>query len=107
MAECCFDTGGIGVAVNLAAVADVPDAFRVNATLFGESASRVVVSSDDERIEALLAKAAASGLPATEIGRTGGDRIRLAVDGHVSIDVSAAAAEQAWATVIEKKMSAR
>ena len=38
LAECAFDTGGIGLKVNL------PKTVSDAATLFGESASRVVVS---------------------------------------------------------------
>jgi phosphoribosylformylglycinamidine synthase subunit PurL len=104
LAECCFDSGGIGVTADLAAVTDVPDAFRIDATLFGESASRVVLSTDDERLDALLEGAAKAGVPAQAIGRTGGDRIRLSVDGRTDIDVAVADAEMTWTTAIENKM---
>jgi phosphoribosylformylglycinamidine synthase II len=104
VAECCFGTGGIGVRVDLAAVTGVPDPFRIDATLFGESASRVIVSTSEDRLPRLLAAAAAAGVPASAIGRTGGDRIQLAVDGHVNIDVAVSDAEQLWSTAIEEKL---
>jgi phosphoribosylformylglycinamidine synthase len=107
IAECCFDSGGVGVSVDLAAVSDLPAGFRLNGTLFGESASRLVVSTDADRLERLLAAAATAGVPAVEIGRTGGDRIRLAVDGVLAVDVLVGDAEQAWATAIEKRMAVR
>jgi len=104
LAECSFDTA-LGVSVDMAAVDTVPRAFRVNATLFGESASRVVVSGGDRTLEALLRAAREAGVPATVIGRSGGDRIRLSVDGQVAIDVNRAQAETIWATAIEQKMT--
>jgi phosphoribosylformylglycinamidine synthase len=103
IAECTFDTGGIGAVVNIAN-AGVPGPFNVNATLFGESASRIVVSADRERVDAILSAATAAGITAVEIGSTGGDRIQISVDGHTQIDVSVSSAETAWATAIETKM---
>ena len=38
------------------------------------------------------------------IGKTGGYRIQVFVDGMEALDVSVADAEEAWATAIEKKM---
>jgi phosphoribosylformylglycinamidine synthase II len=104
LAECCFDSGGIGVAVDLPSVSDIVDTVRIDATLFGESASRVVVSSDDDRVQRLLAAAENASVPASVIGKTGGDRIEVLVDGVEALDVPVADAEQAWATAIEKKM---
>ena len=107
IAECTFDTGGrLGAVVNVAR-ADVADDYAVNATLFGESASRIVVSAPREKVDAVLAAAAAAGVPAVEIGTTGGDRIQISVDGTTAIDTRVAAAEDAWATAIEKKMGHR
>ncbi len=45
LAECSFDTGGIGADVDVPAVDDVPGGLTVDATLFSESASRVVIST--------------------------------------------------------------
>jgi phosphoribosylformylglycinamidine synthase subunit PurL len=104
LAECCFGTGGIGVRAHLPAVTGVPDALRIDATFFAESASRVIVSTRDDRLPRLLAAAAAAGVPASVIGRTGGDRIQLALDGRVDIDVAVRDAEHLWSTAIEKKM---
>jgi hypothetical protein len=41
---------------------------------------------------------------AREIGRIGGEHIRLSVNGQVAIDTPVASAEIAWATAIENKM---
>jgi hypothetical protein len=41
------------------------------------------------------------------IGRTGGSRITIAVNGERMIDVPVAEAELAWATAIEDRMARR
>ena len=114
LAECTFDTGGIGITANVAnagvngppALSDV-EGYAANATLFGESASRIVVSAPRERVDGVLSAATAAGVTAVEIGATGGNRIQIGVDGTPAIDTAVAAAEQAWATAIEKKMQTR
>jgi phosphoribosylformylglycinamidine synthase len=105
LAECCFDTV-LGVTADLASVGDVPAAFRVNATLFGESASRIVVSAGAGSVDGLLAAAREAGVTAAIIGHTGGDRIRLSVDGASVIDVARGDAESMWTTAIERRMGA-
>ena len=56
LAECCFGAGGIGVVADLPASDGEAGPLTVNATLFGESASRVVVSTSAEHVPALLAE---------------------------------------------------
>jgi phosphoribosylformylglycinamidine synthase len=99
LAECCFDTGGQGADVDVPAVA--AHALATESALFGESASRVIVSVEPAALDALLARAAEAGVPARLIGRTGGDRIRISIDGVLAADVAVADAEQAWTTAIE------
>src|SRR5687768_8236325 len=101
LAECCFDTV-LGVEVTLAAVSSATPAFTDHATLFGESASRAVVSTSAEGASALLSLAAAAGVPAAQIGTVGGDRIRISVDGRGVIDESLAEAEQIWSSVFDR-----
>ncbi len=103
LAECCFDTG-LGIEVNLAAVEGGPAALRDIATAFGESASRVVVSTPQDRVDELVASATASGITAAVIGRVGGDRVRIAIESHVAIDESLVHAEHIWATAIENRL---
>ena len=103
LAECCFDTS-LGVTADLPAVEGISGAFAVNATLFGESASRIVVSVRPDDRERLMALAVEHGVAAQLIGETGGHRIALKVDGKMVLDAEAAAAERAWATAIETKM---
>ena len=104
VAECAFDTGGIGATLNVPAV-EGPGAFAVNATLFGESASRIVVSVDPASLDAVLSRAAAAGVTARDAGRTGGDRLVFAVEGQTAIDTTVAEAQARWATAIERRMA--
>ena len=78
--------------------------FAVNATLFGESASRIIVSVSSHHLDHVMAEASAAGLTAREIGRIGGEHIRISVNGQVAVDSPVASAETAWATAIENKM---
>ena len=61
------------------------EGIRGDALLFGESTGRVIVASDDAG--ALLALARRHGVPARELGTTGGSRLVIrALDGEVWID---------------------
>ncbi len=106
LAECAFETGGIGLDADLAASRD-PDPIGRSVgpalvTLFSESASRVIVSVRPQDRPALERMAAGAGVPARHIGRTGGERLKISVDGISAIDVSVAEAEEAWATSLER-----
>jgi phosphoribosylformylglycinamidine synthase len=104
LAECCFGAGGRGVAVDLPAAAVDRPVPRANATLFGESAGLVIVSVAPGRCQDLLRRAAEHRVPAAVVGRTGGDRIRIDVDGTRLIDESVAEAEAAWADAIADRL---
>jgi phosphoribosylformylglycinamidine synthase subunit PurL len=94
LAESCFDTGGLGAAIDLESVS-------VDIALFSESASRVVVSVSSSNEAELLKRASAAGLPARRIGRVGGQRLQIRVNGEPAIDVAVSDAEQVWATALE------
>ena len=106
LAECAFDTGGIGFDVNVPA--DQPSGFDpAIATLFGESATRAVVSVRPEDSQALLNMAAEAGVPAQVVGRTGGERIRVSVADASAIDCTVAEAEGVWSTALERPFAGR
>jgi len=72
------------------------------AALFGESASRVIVSTRADDASRVLERAEAAGVRATVIGRTGGNRLRIAVAGQAAIDVAVDDAERAWSSALER-----
>ena len=110
LAECAFGSGGIGLDVDVAPVASAEytgEGWSLAAALFSESASRVVVSVSRPRLPVLLDRARAAGVPAREIGSTGGSRLRLSVGGRPVIDVSVQEAEAIWDSVLEKHFKQR
>jgi phosphoribosylformylglycinamidine synthase subunit PurL len=108
VAECCFDTGGVGAELSLDAVTVARNA-EVNAAaaLFGESASRAIVSIAPDVVTEVLERAAAAGVPARVIGETGGNRLRISVGGAVAVDQSLDAAERVWSTAIDQYFAKR
>ena len=71
LAECAL-FGGVGLEVRLDEAG-----LRRDALLFGETASRAVVSCRPEQRERLAALAREHGVPARELGTSGGVRIRI------------------------------
>ena len=108
LAECCFDTGGAGAEVSIDAL-NVGRDSRLNdaVALFGESASRIVVSVSSDNVTEILQRAALAGVLARVIGETGGNRLRIAVAGRSIIDVSVDDAERVWSTSIERVFARR
>jgi phosphoribosylformylglycinamidine synthase II len=108
LAECCFDTDGIGadVSIERLAVARTESVNRA-AALFGESASRVVVSTAPDTVSEVVRRASAAGVPSRIIGRTGGRSLRIAVGGDVAVDVTVADAERAWADAVQRYFAKR
>jgi len=72
------------------------------AALFGESASRVVLSVPTDSITRVLERAAGANVPASVVGQTGGNRLRMAVAGRMVIDQTVDAAERVWSTALEQ-----
>ncbi len=103
LAECAFESGGTGVDVTVPVV-DEPGGTA--AALFGEAASQVVVSVREADADALLAQAAARGVAALVLGRTGGGRLRMKIDGEPAVDVALAEAEQRWSSGLSRYFEA-
>jgi hypothetical protein len=59
-----------------------------------------VVSAPDGSVAAVMARAAAAGVPASVVGRTGGAEIRLEFAGTHVVRMSASDAEARWAGAI-------
>ncbi|MEQ1756908.1 MAG: phosphoribosylformylglycinamidine synthase subunit PurL [Vicinamibacterales bacterium] len=100
LAECCFDSGR-GAVVDVNSIASGDGRFDLVATLFAESASRVVVSVAADRVAELLALAGSAAVPVTRLGEVGGTAIRIAIDGVPAIEVPVSDAERIWSTALE------
>jgi phosphoribosylformylglycinamidine (FGAM) synthase-like enzyme len=102
LAECCFGGAGMGAEISIDAT-EISGHEPLNdaAALFGESASRIVVSATADDVTRVLDLSAAAQVPARVIGQTGGNRLRIAVGGRTKIDVATDDAETVWSTTIE------
>jgi phosphoribosylformylglycinamidine synthase len=107
LTECCVGGNGIGASINVPAAASDSGVDPVTATLFGESASRVVVGAMPEQVERVLTAAAECGVPAQLVGRTGGRTIRVAIAGETAFEVPVTEAEQVWASGLTAWMTGR
>jgi phosphoribosylformylglycinamidine synthase len=108
LAECAFESGGIGFSVDLPLAADEQGNTWTNVgLLFSEAGGRVIVSVSPGRRQALEALAARSGVPARVIGTTGGSRMRIAVAGHETLDVALAEMEQLWSSALGRYFAGR
>ncbi len=103
LAECAFESGGTGFDVT---IPGSEDGRGPASALYGEAASQIVVSARETDAEIVLARAAAAGVPARVLGRTGGERLRFTFDGEPVIDVGLAEAEQRWATGLSRHFEA-
>jgi phosphoribosylformylglycinamidine synthase len=88
--------GAVGLRVELPA-----SGVSREALLFGESASRAVVSCRPERLGELLALARSCGVPAHAAGEAGGDRIRIGP----GVDVALREAHDLWRRTLPEALS--
>ena len=111
LAECCFDGDSVGVDLSVPWVTagdlDGRDDIALAATLFGETASRVVVSVTELHADEFLARAHDAGVPARLVGRTGGRRFRVSVDHDLVIDRPVAEIEEVWANGLTRYFGGR
>ena len=77
-------------------VVDLADGLRTDALLFGESQSRIVVTTTKARLRALLALARRKGVRASAIGRTGGRDIVIRQQGREVVRLAVVEALRIW-----------
>ena len=107
LAECCISAPD----TRRGAVVKLPlDASRLDALLFGESQSRVVLSVKLEMVKQVLNRAWDAGIPAMKIGTVGSDRLVIDVEkGRWSegchIDLPVEQLHDRWAFSIERTLN--
>lgn len=99
--------GGLGVALaescfgkEFGAEVALESALRPDVLLFSESQSRILLSTAQEKAEAVLALAAELGVPAQVIGKTGGSSLVVKVNGVEAINASIQEVKAAWKDAI-------
>jgi phosphoribosylformylglycinamidine synthase len=106
--------GGIAIALAeacvsgrepLGAEATLPSVGRADLVLFGEGPSRVVVTVAPVQTAEFEALMAESAIPWRWIGRTGGDRLRIAVGAETVIDATVERIGHAWRSGFERYLA--
>lgn len=76
LAECCI-TGNIGAVIELPSEAEATANVRLDAVLFGETQSRVVVSIAPENLVKLRDLAQSAGVTVAHLGTVGGEKLTI------------------------------
>ncbi|MCP4204449.1 MAG: phosphoribosylformylglycinamidine synthase subunit PurL [bacterium] len=93
LAEAAFGAGvGVEVALDSSARG-----------LFSESQARAIVAAPAERVDRFMTSAEARGVPAAEVGSTGGDKLALEFDGG-RIDATVARLHELWSRALPKAL---
>ena len=107
LAECCVSgpRAAQGAVVKLGL-----GSLRRDALLFGESQSRIILSTRPTAVESILSRAAEAGVPAAQIGTVGGGRLVIEVEpGKVSdgcrIELPIRQVSDCWVHAIEEQLS--
>jgi phosphoribosylformylglycinamidine synthase len=94
LAEACFDHH-LGARVQLPAG---------GASLFSETQGRALVAVAPDRVPEALEAAERSGVPATEIGEVGGDRLVVEAGDGGGFDLAVAAMHEIWSTALPRAL---
>jgi phosphoribosylformylglycinamidine synthase len=100
LAESCF-MNGVGVRVNLAS-AGLPPEF----VLFGEDASRVVISCDQSKLGGIQQIAAKYRLSAEEIGETVSEQVEIKLDGRLVVSAPVSELRVSFESALEAALRA-
>ncbi len=107
LAECTFGEPAVGATVDIASVTGPAGVPVEHATLFSESAGRVLLAVRPEDLPAVLDKAATAGVVATVIGTTGGNTLTVRIDGQTALSASVGELHSVWADALEDALTAR
>ncbi len=103
LAELCFSSLGrdaIGAKVNL------EGALSVTSMLFSETPSRIVISFEPSDAAVVQEIAKRHQAPVAIIGRVGGYRLRVAVNGKDAVDENVSGLEDTWRGALSRKLQA-
>ena len=107
LSECTFADPPIGATVTVAGVTGPAGVPVAHATLFSESAGRVILAVEPAHLAAVLDQAAAAGVVASVIGDTGGAMLTVSVDGQPVLASSVTELHAAWADALEDALARR
>ncbi len=95
LVESCISSPEVklGATIDLSSLPKI----RTDALLFGESQSRILISSDPQKKEEIKRTAKIYNVPIWEIGKTGGDRLTI----NEWIDIDIETLDKSWRKTIE------
>jgi phosphoribosylformylglycinamidine synthase subunit PurL len=104
--------GGIAVALGEecfkrelgAEVSLISASLALESVLFGEDATRVLISCDPEKVERIQQVSGKFGLNAQQIGSVTGENLRISVDGETVLREPVSALKRSWAESLEKAL---
>jgi phosphoribosylformylglycinamidine synthase len=102
LAESCFSGPDrkLGAVIKL-----TPGRLRKDAVLFGESQSRVVLSSKPSHRQAILDQAKGLGVPAEVIGSVTGNRLTVSLGDATTVDAPVTMLYDRWSLSIERTLN--
>jgi phosphoribosylformylglycinamidine synthase len=98
LAEAAF-VAGVGAEINLTSKGLFPEA-----VLFGEDASRVVISCDSNKAEIIQEIAIKWGVRAERIGRTVPEHLKISLDGKQAVMAPVSELRQVWDTALTQAL---
>jgi phosphoribosylformylglycinamidine synthase len=100
--ECCITgpDGAIGADLKIEAIG------RIDALLFGEAPTRVIVSAPPESRARLEQAASAASVPIRMLGRVGGDRLTIALGSTSAIELDVVPARDTWRGALSTHLNA-
>ena len=98
LAECGF-AKGVGAEVNLAS-----DDLAPEFVLFGEDASRILISCDPKNVERIKQIGVQFGLSAENIGTTVPENLEIRVDGKMAARAAVLELKKVWASALEEAL---
>jgi phosphoribosylformylglycinamidine synthase II len=101
LAQCCFGSNGlIGARVALGGGNDAAPEL----VLFGEDASRIVISCDPEQLTAIKKVAQKHGISSIPLGTSVPEQFSIAIDGKTVISAAVSELEDAWENSLERML---
>ena len=100
VAEAAF-VSGVGAELDLSSNGSFPEAI-----LFGEEASRVVISCDPKNREHIQQVTVKWGIRTDRIGRTVPDNLTIRIDGYRAISASVSELKEEWETALPRALHA-
>ncbi len=100
LAESCI-YGSIGAKIELP---DTPADIRLDARLFGESPSRIVISAKAENVVRIKELAAKAGAPLHVLGEVGGEKLNIEADGQKQVSEKVSELARIWREAIPSLM---